>query len=296
MIFAALLALFAGLGFAGLVAAYRLWWRQSHRNPPRLVDEASVGTLTWLDRSDAGRLDQLTTYEFQAQVLGRLGDVPLEIATRYLGLRWERNVPDDVTHPTTPFADAVRARCEAMPVPWLVNHSKRTYELAYLYGRKRSFEFDPEVLYAAALLHDVGLAERSDPATAPTVAEGCFTITSAIVAGRIAEQHGWSPGRIARMCEAITLHLNPNVDRFKGVEAWLLAFATGLDIAGVGFGKLHSPAMAGIYDRIPLLDQPDKIMPLWHDEAQREPRCRVAALDDLWLSHLVDTSPVYRTR
>lgn len=310
MIFAVALAVVAGLVLAGLVAAHRMVSGLERTDPPRLAGEASVGTLVWLDRSDNGRLDRLTGYEFQSLLVKRIPELPLEGATRYLGLRWNRKVSGDVVAPSTPFAGEVLARCEAIGIPWLVNHSKRTFELAYLYGTRSGYRFDPEVLYAASLLHDVGLAEHhtaaQDEAVGPSettpdhgrsgqVRPGCFTIASAMAAGSIAESHGWSTGRMDRLCEAITLHLNPTVSRFQGIEAWLLSFATALDITGTGFWRLYSPAMTSVYERNPLLDQSDQILPMWNGEADREPRCRVAALNQLAFGHLVATSPVYRT-
>ena len=45
----------------------------------------------------------------------------------------------------------------------LFRHSTRVYFWGALAGRRRGITFDPELLYAAAMFHDIGWSERPWP-------------------------------------------------------------------------------------------------------------------------------------
>ena len=44
--------------------------------------------------------------------------------------------------------------------PLLFNHSTRVYYFGSLAGKRRGLKFDPELLYIAAMFHDMGLTPR----------------------------------------------------------------------------------------------------------------------------------------
>src|SRR6202049_2068142 len=44
--------------------------------------------------------------------------------------------------------------------PLLFHHSSRVYYFGALAGKHRGLKFDPELLYAGAMLHDMGLMPR----------------------------------------------------------------------------------------------------------------------------------------
>jgi hypothetical protein len=62
-----------------------------------------------------------------------------------------------VTIPDGPLARAANAVVLASEPPMLFRHSVRVFLFAALIGAHRSLDFDPELLYVAALFHDVGL-------------------------------------------------------------------------------------------------------------------------------------------
>ena len=49
----------------------------------------------------------------------------------------------------------------------LVNHSQRSYVWAASYGIAHSIDFDGELLFVSAMLHDIGLAEAFDNHSVP---------------------------------------------------------------------------------------------------------------------------------
>src|ERR1700685_3690819 len=48
--------------------------------------------------------------------------------------------------------------------PLLFNHSSRVYYFGALAGKRRDLKFDPELLYAGAMFHDMGLTPRHSSA------------------------------------------------------------------------------------------------------------------------------------
>jgi hypothetical protein len=64
-----------------------------------------------------------------------------------------------VTIPDGPLARAASAAILASEPPILFRHSVRVFLFGALIGTHRALDFDPELLYVAALFHDVGLTD-----------------------------------------------------------------------------------------------------------------------------------------
>ena len=58
----------------------------------------------------------------------------------------------------------------------LFNHSSRTYQFAAMTGERRGLRFDPELLYAAAMFHDMGLTEAHSSADKRFEVDGAFVV------------------------------------------------------------------------------------------------------------------------
>jgi cyanamide hydratase family protein with HD domain len=111
---------------------------------------------------------------------------------------------------------------------YLFNHSVRSYcwgaEIAAWEGRT----FDAQVLWTAALFHDVGLTRIPRNTL-------CFEVEGAAIARRFLEEHGMSAATAERAANAIVLHMRPGVTSADGVEALLLDRATAVDVRGVEY-------------------------------------------------------------
>jgi hypothetical protein len=130
---------------------------------------------------------------------------------------------------------------------------------------------DDEALYVACLLHDIGLF--GSYGTATPEAE-CFAIRSARVAFDVLAACRWDRARQERVAEAITLHVNGDVPRALGPEAYLLEQGVMLDVTGLHAWNLHPATIAGVFARAPRLDQRTALWPAFRDEARAHPQCR----------------------
>ena len=100
----------------------------------------------------------------QIALIGRLARAQLDQTMRRVSRRLGRGSPlpmalDDVVVPDTAVALAAAelVRREAPPV--LVAHCHRSYLFGALLGTRDGLQWDPEVLFVAAMLHDLGLTD-----------------------------------------------------------------------------------------------------------------------------------------
>src|SRR3981189_2050487 len=62
--------------------------------------------------------------------------------------------------PASKFAREITERVRDPESPLLFHHSSRVYYWGALAGKRRGLRFDPELLYASAMFHDMGLTHQ----------------------------------------------------------------------------------------------------------------------------------------
>ena len=265
---------------------------------------ARVGTLRWADETRGklrlrDRLDLLVGQGALTWVELNVDDALLRLGFRVPIDLSQIDIVDQVRSriPATSIADRATELCSKISEPWLFAHCQRTFAFGVLFGD----EFDSEMLYLAAMLHDVGLTEAyaygADPgfvgdyagASAP-----CFAVRSAEVARGLAGEFAWreAPERAA-LAEAITLHVNVRVKGSQGVEARLVHLASALDVTGLRSRRLGRETIRTVEDAWPRDESfPDDIWTVWACEAATHPASRGRLLNE-WgrFRH-----KIYRTR
>jgi hypothetical protein len=151
--------------------------------------------------------------------------------------------------PTTPLAvrtvEYVRA-CETEPV---ANHSLRSYVFAVLLaeheGVRPSTDFDPDLLFFACVLHDLG--------TSP-VAGGTqrFEVEGADMAAKFLTDNGADTSGVDLVWEAIALHASPGIAERRGALAYLTRRGVGIDF-GPGSEFITDAQGQAIHARYPRL-------------------------------------------
>jgi hypothetical protein len=152
----------------------------------------------------------------------------------------------------------------------LLNHSHRTFLLGAALGELEGLDVDREVLYAAALLHDVGL-----PSRVPSVD---FTHASACVAGQVAEQVGLSTAATDTLRNAITLHYNPGVSLAHGPVAYLLSAGAAADVVGLRTWQLPPALLSDVVTAHPRAGFKREFAAAFRAEAGQVPQGRAAYL------------------
>jgi HD domain len=113
----------------------------------------------------------------------------------------------------------------------LFNHSTRVYYFASLAGKKRGLNFDPELLYAAAMFHDMGLTPKYGSKS------NRFEVDSANTARDFLRQHHISQQEIDTVWTAIALHTTPGIPEFMQPVIALLTNGVEMDVLGIAYSE-----------------------------------------------------------
>jgi hypothetical protein len=206
-----------------------------------------LGTHPWVERTD-GRLSAAERRALlrplaRAHATNAAGRVSMLLRVNSGRRRAADTAVDRRPAPSSVLTraaeDVARHRLSAA----LLNHSYRTYTFGAALGELEKLDVDREVLYAAALLHDVGL---------PTPEPGIdFTRASARVATEVAERVGLSTAAADTMRTAITLHHSPGVTLAHGPVAYLLSAGAGVDVVGLRSWELSPDLLAAVVATYP---------------------------------------------
>ncbi len=177
----------------------------------------------------------------------------------------------EITIPDSAVASRALDVVSRFASPSLVNHSQRSYVWAASYGIANGIDFDGELLYVSAMLHDIGLAEAFDNHSVP------FEYAGGNVAWVFGAGAGWSDERCTRASEVIVRHMWPSVDPDVDPEGYLLEIATSLDITGKNPQWWPAALRAEVVERYPRLDLRDEFTACFIAEAARKPQSSAAA-------------------
>src|ERR1700716_3492404 len=111
----------------------------------------------------------------------------------------------------------------------LFHHSSRVYYWGALAGKRRALKFDPELLYAGAMFHDMGLtpAHRS--------ADQRFEVDGANAARDFLRSHGIGQDDIDTVWTAIALHTTPGIPRHMHPVVALVTAGVEMDVLGLTY-------------------------------------------------------------
>ena len=111
----------------------------------------------------------------------------------------------------------------------LFYHSTRVYFWGALTAKRKGLTFDPELLYTAAMFHDLGLTQRYQGSQLR------FEVDGANAARDFLRSHGISETDIEKVWTAIALHTTPGIPEHMHPEIALVQAGAGMDVAGRGY-------------------------------------------------------------
>jgi hypothetical protein len=111
----------------------------------------------------------------------------------------------------------------------LFHHSARVYLWGALTGNRKGLSFDPELLYTAAMFHDIGLTPHYEHSHLR------FEVDGADAARDFLRQRGISESDVETVWNAVALHTTPGIPEFMRPEIALIQVGAGMDVAGRGY-------------------------------------------------------------
>ncbi|MEV6392448.1 HD domain-containing protein [Nocardia xishanensis] len=171
---------------------------------------------------------------------------------------------DDLVIPDTAASSAALEVASAYHSAALLNHSRRVYVWAAAYGRQQGIQYDAELVFAAAMFHDIGLVPEFDSHTVS------FEEAGGYVARVFAAGAGWPSERRERLGEVIVRHMWPDVDVADDPESHLLWRAAALDIVGKNIDDFSPAFRAGVLQQYPRLGLADEFLACFQAQADRK--------------------------
>lgn len=222
----------------------------------------AVGTLAWARRR-GGRLTAIDRMTLLAQAL--LARMRREGDEAAFAIEL-----DAIPLPDTALALAASELVATTSDAWLVNHCLRTYLWGAIVGTKERRPFDAEVLFVAALLHDLGLTQAGSAS--------CFAVDGAFAADAFLQQHHVAAPRRRAIAEAISLHLNVQVPPARGLEAHLLHEGAAMDVIGARLREVHETTRDHVLARHPRLEMKETLVAAIKEQSRTRPDSRAAFL------------------
>ena len=114
----------------------------------------------------------------------------------------------------------------------LFHHSTRVYFWGALVGMRKGLVFDPELLYIAAMFHDIGLTARYRDSQLR------FEVDGANAAREFLRSHGIPETDVERVWAAVALHTTPGIPEHMHPEIALVQAGAAMDVVGRGYHDL----------------------------------------------------------
>lgn len=208
----------------------------------------AMGSLQW-GRSSQGRLNAIQTARLVANMA--MLQVREMLDTARYGLRLGK--PRAIGLQTlAPPDNLLVSDCLALAVathdPRLLAHSWRTYYLGRLLGVQEGITHDASLLFASAILHDLGLTDGH----VPSLSQACFACSGGQRVHQYLCDKGHAQTISQQVGDAIALHLNAWVSkRHHGAHAHLLARGAVCDLFGFSRRRIAKSDLSSLLHQFP---------------------------------------------
>ncbi|WP_030922436.1 HD domain-containing protein [Streptomyces sp. NBC_01527] len=163
----------------------------------------------------------------------------------------------------------------------IYDHSRRVYFFGALQARNRDLSFDPELLYIAAMFHDLGLGESFHGSGRR------FEVDSADEARRFLRARQVPEDSIRRVWTAIALHTTPGIPEFMEPEVALVTAGVEYDVLGIGYHDLTEADRAAVVALHPRPDFKQRILEAFTEGIRSKPETTFGNVKADVLAHYV---------
>ena len=201
----------------------------------------------------------------------------------------ESHVPSSVASVVIPDSKLAREVTELVrdtEPALLFHHSSRVYYWGALTGKRRRLRFDPELLYAGAMFHDMGLP----PAHAS--AHERFEVDSANAARDFLRSHGIAERDIEMVWTAIALHTTPGIPPHMHPVIALVTAGVEMDVLGIAFSEFTEAERQEVVRAHPRPDRfKEEIIQAFYDGIHHKPE---TTFGNVKADVLADKDPSFR--
>ncbi|MEU5429594.1 HD domain-containing protein [Streptomyces olivoreticuli] len=193
----------------------------------------------------------------------------------------DSSVPAGVRVPDSKLAREATELVRDSTSELIYDHSRRVYFFGSLQGRNRDLGFDPELLYIAAMFHDLGLNETFHGSGRR------FEVDSADEARRFLQTHRVPEDSIRRVWTAIALHTTPGIPEFMEPEVALVTAGVEYDVLGIGYHDLDEADRAAVVALHPRPGFKRRILEAFADGVRPKPETTFGNVKADVLAHYV---------
>lgn len=133
--------------------------------------------------------------------------------------------------PDSALAHAITEFVRDTETELLFNHSSRVFFFGAIAGQQRGLSFNPELLYAATMFHDVGLMPSHSSADLR------FEVDGANAARDFLQSYNLDPSDIEKVWTGIALHTTPGVPEFMHPLIALTTAGVEMDVLGLTYDR-----------------------------------------------------------
>jgi HD superfamily phosphodiesterase len=185
--------------------------------------------------------------------------------------------------PDTPLVREITEYIRDTEDELLFNHSRRVFLFGALQGHRRGLQPDPELLYAGAMFHDIGLT--ADYRTSMFR----FEVDGANAARDFLLERGVDEAAARKVWLSIALHTTPGVPEFLEPEIALVTAGVETDVLGIGRNDLSAKAIQAVTAAHPRPDFKDRILRAFTDGMKHRPRSTFGTVNADVLQHFDDS-------
>ena len=191
-----------------------------------------------------------------------------------------------VSVPDSKLAQEITELVRDTESPLLFHHSSRVYFFGALAGKHRNLSFDPELLYAGAMFHDLGLTPKHSSA------QERFEVDGANAARDFLRGHGIPRADVETVWTAIALHTTPGIPQHMHPIVALVTAGVEMDVLGLTYPEYSDAERNAVVQAHPRSNHfKEDIIQAFYDGIKRKPD---TTFGNVKADVLADKDPAFR--
>lgn len=157
----------------------------------------------------------------------------------------------------------------------LFRHSTRVFFWAALAGQQKQLKFDPELLYVAAMFHDIGLTQGYHDSQLR------FEVDGANAARDFLRGYAIPQADVEKVWAAVALHTTPGIPEHMHPEILLVHSGAGMDVVGRGYENFSDIQREGVVSAYPRgAGFKNQMIDAFYDGMKRRPQTTFGTFND----------------